>query len=397
MRVVAVQTGLSPLSVLGGTITDREFLTRLADRGVEVHVLVEAGEPIVEHHNLIPHTWRRRLRKRLPYMGNADVAIDLPALLRRVGTVDWIRFNSPAALGIGALVGSRGQRLWASYTHCEDVAFRRFVDSWLPARCDLITCLSEDTRRDVVTRCPASDHSGNIVVPLGIDVARVESAGRPRAEVRKELGLAASELLVLFVGVLTPRKGISELVAAWRKLGSRTDLRLLLISRPISEYETRLVEELVRKDSRVRHLSRVPYERIAEYFRAADIFFFPTRLEGFGIVVGEAMAAGLPVVTTRAKGVRGVVSEGETAICTDVGDVDEMTRSLEKLAGNPGLRRDLGEKGRRRAMEHFSWERRIDTLLEALDSPSRGQAASAARSLRRPAPRSPRGQRDFGK
>jgi len=49
MRIVAVQTGLSPKSVLGGTITDREFLTRIADRGVDVHVLAEHGEPIVEH------------------------------------------------------------------------------------------------------------------------------------------------------------------------------------------------------------------------------------------------------------------------------------------------------------------------------------------------------------
>src|SRR5207302_10156937 len=91
MRIVAVQTGLTPYSVLGGTVTDRAFLTRLADRGAEVHVLAEAGEPIVEHRNFVHHYWRRRLRKRVPYVGNLDVAIDLPRLLQKLGPVDWIR------------------------------------------------------------------------------------------------------------------------------------------------------------------------------------------------------------------------------------------------------------------------------------------------------------------
>ena len=111
MRIVAVQTGLSPKSVLGGTITDREFLTRIADRGVDVHLLVEHGEPVVEHPNFTPHTWRRRLRKKLPYIGNMDVALDLRHLLRRLPPVDWIRFNSPYSVGVGAVTSSAGHRI----------------------------------------------------------------------------------------------------------------------------------------------------------------------------------------------------------------------------------------------------------------------------------------------
>src|SRR5213080_2427556 len=110
MRLIAVQTGLSPHSVLGGTITDREVLTRLADRGVEVHVLAEAGEPIIEHENLVPHYWRRRLRKRVPYMSNIDVALDLGPLLQQVGPVDWIRFNSPYGVGIGTVLAAGKRR-----------------------------------------------------------------------------------------------------------------------------------------------------------------------------------------------------------------------------------------------------------------------------------------------
>jgi len=55
MRIIAVQTGLEPDSNLGGCITDREFLTRLADRGVEIHLLTEHGAPVVKHQNLFAH------------------------------------------------------------------------------------------------------------------------------------------------------------------------------------------------------------------------------------------------------------------------------------------------------------------------------------------------------
>ena len=370
-------------------MTDREFLTRLADRGVEVHVLAEAGEPVIEHPNLFPHAWRRRIRKRLPYVGNLDVALDLRSLLRELGAVDWIRFNSPAAVGIGSLLGAGRHRLWASYLHCEDFWFRRFVDSWLPGRCDLVTCLSEDTRRDVIARCPASDHDRNIVVSLGIDGSRVATAGRSRQAVRAELGVKPDETLVLFVGVLTARKGITDLVAAWRGLGAQPGIRLLLVSKPVEERETRLVETLVREDPRVQHLPRVAYEQIPEYFRAADLFFFPTHLEGFGIVVGEAMAAGLPVVTTRAQGVRTVVVEGETALCTDVGDVGAMTEAVGSLVRDPHLRQRLGTAGRRRILEHFSWAEKIDTLMAALASPEATPGRSGLPMARESSLRSP--------
>lgn len=371
MRIVAVQTGLSPNSVLGGTITDREFLTRLADRGAEVHILVEGdGQPVVEHPGFVVHRWRRRLRKPLPYVGNLDVALDLRALLRRLPPVDWIRFNSPYSVGLGTVAARSGHRVWGSFLHLEDNPVWRAVDRWLPPHCDLITCLSPDTRRDLVARCPEADHDRTIVVPMGIDAARFERPARPRAAVRAELGVGEDEVVVLFVGVLTPRKGIADLVEAWRRLGPVPNARLLLIAKPSAAHESGLVAELARGDARVRHLEGVRYERIPEYMNASDVFFFPSRLEGFGIVVGEAMAAGLPVATTRAQGIRGVIAEGETALAADVGDVEAHVRHLRALIEDEALRRRLGEAGRRRIAAHFAWPVIMDRLVEALERPA---------------------------
>lgn len=376
MRIVAVQTGLSPKSTLGGTITDREFLTRIADRGVEVHLLVEDGEPVVEHPNFTPHTWRRRLRKKLPYVGNMDVALDLRQLLKRLPPVDWIRFNSPYSVGLGAVASSAGHRVWGSYLHLEDRPFWRVVDRWLPARCDLITCLSPDTRDDLVRVCPRVDHDRTIIVPMGIDAARFERARPHRADVRARLGISPDDVLVLFVGVLSRRKGVSDLVAAWRAMSATPGARLLIIGKAVEEQQAALVSELAAGDARVTHLAGVPYEQMPDYFVAGDVFFFPSHLEGYGIVVGEAMAAGMPVVTTRAKGIRGVIAEGETALAGPVGDVDAHVANLRQVIQDPALRRRLGEAGRCRIASHFAWDGIIDRLMHALEQPIRAGAGA---------------------
>jgi len=366
MRLVAVQTGLSPLSVLGGTITDREFLTRLADRGVEVHVLAGGGEPVVTHKNLIPHHYPLRAYWKIPYASNIDVALGLRRLLSDLGQVDWIRFNSPYSVGMGTVASANGHRIWGSYLHCEDYRIWKWLDSWLPKKCDLITCLSADTRRDLVARCPESDHNRNIVLPIGIDMSRFESANCLREEVRQELGVGKDEVLTLFVGVSTPRKGIGDLVDAWKSLKPNPSHRLLLISKPVAPLESSLVTRLAEVDKRVIHLPGVKYERMPRYFAASDIFLFPTLLEGLGIVVGEAMAAGLPVITTRAQGVRSLVVENETALLADVGNPAQLTQHLGVLISDPALRRRLGAAGKERVRRHFQWDGIIESLMKAL-------------------------------
>ncbi len=366
MRIVAVQTGLTPYSVLGGTVTDRAFLTRLADRGVEVHVLAEAGEPIIEHRNFVHHYWRRRLRKRLPYVGNLDVAIDLRRLLQKLGPVDWIRFNSPYSVGVGAVMGSRRKRVWGSYLHCEDRTVWRLIDRWLPPYCTLITCLSEDTRRDVLGRCASLDPSRAVVIPIGIDTQRFQPSAEARRAVRQELGIAEGQVLLLYVGSLIPRKGIAELVRTWELLGPRSDVRLLIIGRSGPSVESRLVLDLVARDARVVHVDQISHDRIPPYFQASDVFLFPTRLEGFGIVLGEAMACELPVVTTTAKGVSAVVVPEETALVAEVGRSDRLADHVNRLIADPSLRRRLGAAGRRRVASMYSWDRIMDRLLAVL-------------------------------
>jgi glycosyltransferase involved in cell wall biosynthesis len=368
VRLVAVQTALSPKSFLGGAIADREFLTRLADRGVQVFVVANAKHPVVEHQNFVHSAWHNRIGWKIPYLANLDVARDLRRLLRKLGTVDWVRFNSPYANGVGTVAAAGSYNIWGSYYHCEgsDYPFRKWVDGWLPARCSLVTCPSEDTRRDIVSRCPHADRRSVAVIPIGIDTARFAPCHETRQRVRRMLGFTPSDTVLLYVGSLIPRKGIDDLIAAWELLRNANAIRLLVIGGAHAPDETEMVRSLVRRDRRVQHIERVV--DTVPYYQGADVFVFPTRLEGFGMVVAEAMAAGLPVVTTRAKGVREVVEENETALLADVGRPDQLSTQIRLLLADSKLRLRLGTAGRRRVMERFDWDPIIDSLLAALQS-----------------------------
>ena len=168
----------------------------------------------------------------------------------------------------------------------------------------------------------------------------------------------------LFVGALIPRKGIDVLIKSWEMLD---DVHLVIIGRgPL--------KSIIPSHERIRHFEFVERERLVEFYGMADVFAFPTRLEGFGMSAGEAMACGTPVVTTNAKGVKDVVDD-ETGFRVDVDDVDAFTEKIKILLGNEKLRKEMGRNAVKRVRQKFDWERTVDEterFLEELIGDAKG-------------------------
>jgi spore coat protein SA len=100
----------------------------------------------------------------------------------------------------------------------------------------------------------------------------------------------------------------------------------------------------------------LPHRETTDWFSAADIFFLPTRAESFGIVVAEAMGASLPVVASGVAAIPELIVDGVTGFLVDANDVRAMATALERLIDSPMLRQAMGEAGRRRVAEHFTWQ-----------------------------------------
>ncbi len=222
------------------------------------------------------------------------------------------------------------------------------------ARADLIIAVSEFTRDQVVDL-------------LGIPAARVRVIHHGvRPGVVGQAARACPAKIVLSVGAIQKRKNIARLVEAFEALTA--DWRLVLAGS--YGYGADEVRERIESSSARARISTPGYVSDAElaglYARAA-IFAFPSLDEGFGMPVLEAMAAGVPVVTSKSSSLREVA--GDAALLVDPGSTTELAHALSRLAQDEVLRLDLAARGRARALL-FTWEKAVsqtwDVYLELL-------------------------------
>jgi glycosyltransferase involved in cell wall biosynthesis len=149
-------------------------------------------------------------------------------------------------------------------------------------------------------------------LPNGVDMSQFAVTREARLRARKERGIPQDAAVALFVGHLTPRKGVTELLEAWFEYVN-DELReapVLLLVGPRSgfyrELSSGLSARVASEDARaagVRCLSHLPPQAMPEIYAAADVFVLPTQSEGMPNSLLEALASGLPVVTSRVPGV----------------------------------------------------------------------------------------------
>ncbi len=160
-----------------------------------------------------------------------------------------------------------------------------------------------------------------------------------------------SEVLgVLFVGAVVEAKGILDLLEAVRGVpGSH-----VRVAGPISRELEYLLSGLIpRIGGRVELLGSVSHERVAQLLCESDVFVLPTHREGFPISLLEAMSAGLAVVTTPVGAIPEIVRDGIDGILVPPGDVGALRTAIERLAGDPGLRSQLGAQAAARVASEF--------------------------------------------
>jgi phosphatidyl-myo-inositol alpha-mannosyltransferase len=195
------------------------------------------------------------------------------------------------------------------------------------------------------------------VIPNGVDLDAFARA-EPYEELRD------GTLNILFVGRLEERKGLIHLLKAYHRLRKRkVDARLLVIgSGPKLREYRRFVGLRGIRD--VEFLGRVNDEEKVRYFASADIYCAPnTGQESFGIVLLEAMAAGVPIVASDIHGFKRVVERDVQGVLVEPRNPRAIAAALYALARDPDLRHDMGEAGRLRAPE-FSWDRVTERIVD---------------------------------
>jgi glycosyltransferase-like protein len=204
------------------------------------------------------------------------------------------------------------------------------------------------------------------VVTNGVDVDRFAAAPAPEitAALRARAG-AEGRFLILTVGGIEPRKGTDQLFRALSRMRRRWAHPPVLAIigghsfQDHTPYRDRVIASMADLDLElgrdVAMLGTVPHDEMAAWYHAADAFAFPSVNEGFGLVVLEAMAAGLPVVLTRLPVFGEYVRFGEDALAVDPGDDAGLAEALEAVAHDGEVRAMLRHRGRDVAAR-FGWD-----------------------------------------
>jgi phosphatidylinositol alpha-mannosyltransferase len=195
------------------------------------------------------------------------------------------------------------------------------------------------------------------IIPNGVELESFASA-QPFEELRD------GTLNILFVGRMEDRKGLSYLLRGYHRLRKRhVDARLIVVGEGprLREYRRYVATRRIRD---VEFVGHVPPEAKLRYFASADIFCAPsTGQESFGIVLLEAMAAGLPIVASDIHGYKNVVTRDQEGFLVEPRNPRAIAAALYQLARDPDLRHQMGDAGRAKAPE-YSWQRVTQQLVD---------------------------------
>ena len=211
-------------------------------------------------------------------------------------------------------------------------------------------------------------------VPPGVDIERCVPLSRiERQKVREEMGIAQDALIVASYSRLVPRKGMDVLIKASAQLRPEfPNLRVMIGGKGRDSDRLRKLAEKL--DAPVSFLGRVDDERLPGWLGASDLFvmdcrsrWFGLEQEGFGMVFGEAGAAGIPQVAGRSGGSHEVVRHGETGLVVDrPKSVKELVSAMAELLSDFKTRESMARESRRVAEEVYSWDHLAQLLGDGL-------------------------------
>ncbi|MDR7543321.1 MAG: glycosyltransferase family 4 protein [Armatimonadota bacterium] len=310
--------------------------------------------------------------------GVPDFPLAIPLARRFIGSLrarrlSIIHTHSPFQMGLAGRYAARRLRAPLVFTHhtmySEYVHYVPLVSQRLSRevvlrytvrycnRCALVIAPSHAVRRFLARSGVQTPME--VLPTAGLDLGRF--ARLDPSWVRPRYGIPPHALLVITVGRLAREKRFDVLLAAFAKIARAGTERLLMVGGGPQAGELRQMACELGIGAQVAFTGPLEHDRVLDCYAASDVFAFASPTETQGMVVIEAMAAGLPVVAVRAGGVDEAVSNGATGLLSPL-DVDALAAAMRRMMDDPALRRRCAEAGRSAARQ-FAIEELVHRLV----------------------------------
>ncbi len=209
------------------------------------------------------------------------------------------------------------------------------IERFLSRYCDfLVTINKEDYNRAKTFHCK----NVRYIPSVGVDIHRIKDMTINKEAKKESIGVPSDKVLIVSAGELIERKNHEVIIKALAKIQNPDIYYAIAGKGPLKEYLTNLANDLGISD-RVLFLGF--RTDVFELYHAADISAFPSKIEGLGLAGVEAMAAGVPLVSSNVHGILDYVIDGKTGYAIAPNDVDGYASAIKKLAENPALRESM--------------------------------------------------------
>lgn len=230
--------------------------------------------------------------------------------------------------------------LLSKYSSFEQKVFYKFVyinEKKSLDIADKVTCVSKYTKQKLEE---IFEYYDSKVIYNGIDSDNF----KPLPINKQDYGIDEDKIVLFFAGNLSRRKGADLLPKIMNKLG---DKYILLLTSGLRKNQKI-------SSGNIRILGTLDNKELVKIYNLADVYLFPSRLEGFGFTVAEAMACEKPIVTTNSSSLPELVTDGKGGFLCEIDNVDEFVNKLLLLSEDESLRKKMGEYNRKKVLKDFT-------------------------------------------
>jgi glycosyltransferase involved in cell wall biosynthesis len=306
----------------------------------------------------------------IPFARRISIWSDINCLIKLVRAIRQVKpivihSITPKAGLLAMLSGwlTRVPKRWHTFTGQVWITKKGFSRGVLKQLDRLIVMLSTRVFADSTSQCNFLINEGVIRIGqiellgqgsiAGVDQLRFCPDLINREQLRKQMGSNVKTFVFLFVGRISRDKGVFDLIQAFEELAiTLGDIELWVVGPNDEGLLDSLQESAANCKAPIRWLG--PTNSPEVFMAAADILLLPSYREGFGLVIIEAAACGIPAIAYRIDGVIDAIVDGETGLLVEVGEPIAFASAMKRLATDERLRLYLGDQARSRAILEFS-------------------------------------------
>lgn len=358
MRIVILVQHFPPKWLAGTELASYNIAKYLKKRNHEVSVITSYDKELPTHNTVEGFNVYRVTKSNIRFLGYLvfwfKIFWNIKRIKPEIVHVQGLYIAIPAFLAkkffkIPYVISGQGSDVYMSWP------FKKIISKLGLNNSKVSIALTEHMKKEM----QKISKKKTVVVPNGMDKNKFNL---DKYESRENLGLSSNDKIIIFVGRLEPVKGIQYLIESMNILkNTENNLKLLVVGYGKDDQKLKLLVKTLELEEIVIFTGKIPNEKIPEYLAASDIFVLPSLSEGFPVVLLEAMASGLPIITTKIRGLAEIIQDGVNGFLVHPKSSNEIADRISLILNDKKVIKKMYVNNKKKS-SLYNWEKIVERL-----------------------------------